>query len=882
MTLTVRRRPVEFGTMDGSGAPEITMGGTTVQLLKFEDAIRLIGGRATGSDARPLGVVSVDLDHLHHFGKGGRWGGALDGGSSLEWLSLLHGAPLVAQAKRLTGQHWPRLAASDLIGPLLDVAAASGARVGFLGGSAPTQERLKVQLSHQRPELVVAGWWAPERSVLSNPRAASALADEVAAAGVDMLVVGLAKPRQELWMAEYGDLTGAKVLLGFGAVVDFLAGRVQRFPGWVSAPGLERPWRFAIEPKRLARGFLVVGLPAYLKLRTASHADVVAPSGPEADLALPQAGTADGTFVTDGGPADVAVLAVTYNNAADIAPLIENLRSEALDLRLRVIVVDNNSADGTLAELHKQPDVIAFAAGGNLGHAGGINVAARRKGDAGAVLVINPDLVVERGAISALFARMVRSDAGIVVPALLDYDGTTYPSLRREPTVSRALGDAAFGSRFPARPGWLSEIDYDEESYQHPHIIEWATGASLMIRADIAAAVGEWDERFFLYSEETDYFRRARDVGARVWFEPAARMRHRRGGSGTAPELTALMAVNKVKYAQLRHSRPYAALFRLAVASAEVARSYQPAHRSVALTVLNTSLWSRLPHATRASAGRQEGLQPIEDFPSGSVVIPAHNEAAVIARTLAALAPATATGRVEVVVACNGCTDGTEEIARRFDGVRVLAVDAASKVTALNAADKVATKWPRLYLDADIELPVEALRQVFDSLGEGELLAARPAFHYDTSGASPLVRSYYRARNRLPMASGALWGAGAYALSQAGRSRFDEFPALTADDYFVDGVFDFREKAVLMTEPVTVRTPRTPAALLTTLRRVYRGNAEQDDGGGTAKATLGELLRSIRGPSSAIDAVVYAGFSLAGRRNRTATSAVWERDESSR
>jgi hypothetical protein len=273
-------------------------------------------------------------------------------------------------------------------------------------------------------------------------------------------------------------------------------------------------------------------------------------------------------------------------------------------------------------------------------------------------------------------------------------------------------------------------------------------------------------------------------------------------------------------------------------------------------------------------------------FPSGAVIIPAHNEAAVIARTLGSLKEVIGWGTVDVVVACNGCTDATEAIASRWQGVSVLHVAEASKTAALNAGDRCTALWPRLYLDADIEVSAKALVDVFAALQDETLLAARPAFSYDTHGASAPVRAYYRARSRIPGNAEGLWGAGAYALSRSGHRRMGVFPALTGDDYFVDRLFGAQEKAVLPTEPVIVRTPRTSAALLAVLRRTYRGNAEQDQvsGGASLPRTVRQLLGSVRGPRTAFDAVVYAVFAVAGRRRpRTrASSPVWERDESRR
>ncbi|MEQ4565690.1 WecB/TagA/CpsF family glycosyltransferase [Paenarthrobacter sp. CAP02] len=872
-------------------ARSLLLGGAPVELMGFEDALRDIMDRASADGAKPLGVCSANLDHLRHFGAGSRWAGTLNPHVPVEWLTLLDGAPLVAQARRLTHRDWPRLAGSDLIGPLLDQAEQRGLRVGFLGGSSAAQALIRERFAVERPSLVVAGWWAPERSVLSDVDASSRLAADIAASRTDILVVGLGKPRQELWIAEYGPLTGARVLLAFGAVVDFLSGRIRRAPAWVSAHGLEWAWRLMLEPTRLAHRYLVDGPGAYLKLRMRSDATPLPAAGavPNAAAAFVPAdpehepSRAPGSFVPVESAADVAVVVVTYNNADDVGPLLAGLRKETAAQSIKVVVADNSPDDRTMLELSRHRDVVAVPTGGNLGYAGGINAAMRIAGAADAYLVLNPDLRVEEGAILAMRRRMAESGAAMVVPVLLDNDGTVYPSLRREPGVLRALGDAVFGSRVQGRPGWLSEMDYDPESYRHAHLVDWATGAALLISGDTARAVGDWDEQFFLYSEETDYCRRVRESGGSMWFEPLARMWHERGGSGSSPQLTALMAVNRVRYASKYFPSARLGAFTAVVLAGELVRMGKPGHREAAFAVGSRRRWEGLPHATRATTAALGGGPP----PAGAVIIPAHNEAAVIGRTLESLGGVLGWGTVEVIVACNGCTDETEDIASTFHGVRVLHVEAASKSAALNAADQVAGLWPRLYLDADIEVSMEAVAEVLRSLAEGPLLAARPAFRYDTSGASWLVRSYYRARGRVPANARGLWGAGAYALSRAGHDRLGEFPSLTGDDYYVDRLFSGSEKAVVATVPVVVRTPRTAASLLAVLRRTYRGNAQQDErfAGQSASRTLRELLSSVRGPLTAVDAAVYAAFAVAGRRRplggrRPATA--WERDESSR
>lgn len=856
----------------------VTLGGVSVDLMSFENATALIIGRAVQAGSKPLAVLSANLDHVNHFGSRGQWRQTLENQDAVHWLTLLDGAPLVTQANRLTAQSWPRLAGSDLVESILDRAEAEGLRIGFLGGLPETQRLVRAKLALERPAVNVVGWWAPPRESLENRKTCRELCRQISDAKVDLLFVCLGKPRQELWIAEYGPETGAKVLLAFGAVVDFLAGRVPRAPAIIRGSGLEWAWRLILEPRRLARRYLLEGPASYVSLRRNSSAIPITSTAQSIRRGQDAAEITPGKFAALTEHTDVAVLIVTYNNQDDIDSLIRCLRRETADQSMKVVVADNSPSRHTLDALASQADVLSFPTGGNKGYAGGLNLAMRQAGTADAYLILNPDLWLAEGAVKALRDRLQSSSAGIVVPKLLEKDGSTYRSLRREPRWFRSLGDAFLGSKLSSRPGWLSETDFDPESYIYPHPVEWATGAAMLVSSKTAANVGDWDESFFLYSEETDFFRRARDVGEGAWYEPKAEMTHAGGGSGSSPQLEALMTVNRVRYSRKHSSATEALLAHATVMAAEVIRIWKPGHLIKLLTVTGLRSWEHLPKAYNYP-------DVTADVPEGSVIIPAHNESTVLGRTLKSLAPALRNGKVEVIVACNGCTDNTEAVARTFPRVRVVSVAAASKAAALNAADKVATKWPRIYLDADIELGPGSLVHTLRELAQEEgPLAARPPFVYDTIGASWLVRAYYRARNRIPSASSALWGAGVYGLSKRGHQKLGTFPAFLGDDYYVEGLFTSDEKKILQCAPVIVRTPRTAGALLATLGRIYRGNTEQRGGTEiTAAQTLLSLFRSVNGPVSCIDAAIYAAFALAGRSRRHGSpAAAWERDESSR
>jgi GT2 family glycosyltransferase len=292
------------------------------------------------------------------------------------------------------------------------------------------------------------------------------------------------------------------------------------------------------------------------------------------------------------GAVDCAVVIVTYNSARDIVGLLESLPAAAAGLTLRTVVVDNGSTDATVDLVRAFPSVSCVETGTNLGYASGINVGREHAGDYTALLVLNPDTVLEPGALGEMFSALADPRVGIVAPMLLDVSGRRYPSLRRDPSLARAIGDGLLGGRIGRRPGWLSEIVRDETPYRRRHSVDWATGAALLISASCDRAVGRWDERFFLYSEETDYGARARAAGFRVEYRPGARARHSGGGSGQSSALLALNAVNRIRYMEKRRRLPRA--YRAAVILHELLRSADSGHRTALRFVLRRSSWPAL------------------------------------------------------------------------------------------------------------------------------------------------------------------------------------------------------------------------------------------------------------------------------------------------
>ena len=272
-----------------------------------------------------------------------------------------------------------------------------------------------------------------------------------------------------------------------------------------------------------------------------------------------------------------------------------------------------------------------------------------------------------------------------------------------------------------------------------------------------------------------------------------------------------------------------------------------------------------------------------------SIVIPAHNEQQVISRCLRALTTGSEPGELEIVVACNGCTDGTAEVVRAgWPDATVVEVVAASKHGALNAGDRRSTRFPRFYIDADVEVGIDAVRETARLLAAGRADCAAPRPSFELAGRPRTICRFYDTWQRLPYLRGQVVGNGVYALSEKGRSRFRSFPPLTADDQFVLQRFDEDER-LAVDLPFTVHTPMAISGLIRMRTRVYRGNRElaashlaaHDVAGGGGRAAVGLLLRPRLATGAAVYLVVNAWAKMNARRSRR-RPPVWERDDSAR
>ena len=273
--------------------------------------------------------------------------------------------------------------------------------------------------------------------------------------------------------------------------------------------------------------------------------------------------------------ARVAIVVVTYNSSELLAPLVASLPAAAGEnVSWQLIIADNLSQDDTVSRLRQlAPECTIIEMGRNAGYAAGINAAVQHSGDQDAYLILNPDVRLRPGCIETLVQTLERTGVGIAVPRLEDGDGDLILSMRREPSIIRAVGDALFGAERAGRHEALGEIVSDPDRYSRPTTCDWAEGSTQLVSVACWIACGPWDERYFLYSEEADFDLRARDAGYATWYEPTAIATHLEGGSAESPGLWTLLQLNRVRMFRQRHTLPTTAVFWLATVAREASRS---------------------------------------------------------------------------------------------------------------------------------------------------------------------------------------------------------------------------------------------------------------------------------------------------------------------
>ena len=224
---------------------------------------------------------------------------------------------------------------------------------------------------------------------------------------------------------------------------------------------------------------------------------------------------------------DLSVIIVNWNTEALLRNCLRSVYGTIEGLAFEAIVVDNASADGSVAMLKVEfPQVRRIENYENRGFAAANNQAFRAITGRYALL-LNSDTVLTEGAVRDLFAFMEEHpEAVMACGQLLNADGSKQNSIARFPTIPSLLLnipllETLFPDRYPSK----------RQDYRHPIEVDSCIGACLIVRKSAIDGVGGFDERYFFFFEETDWARTMRQAGGKIYHVPAARIYHLQGKS---------------------------------------------------------------------------------------------------------------------------------------------------------------------------------------------------------------------------------------------------------------------------------------------------------------------------------------------------------------
>jgi GT2 family glycosyltransferase len=222
---------------------------------------------------------------------------------------------------------------------------------------------------------------------------------------------------------------------------------------------------------------------------------------------------------------DAACVVVTFDALPWLEPCLESVRG------VETVVVDHGSSDGTLELVEERFPEVRLVRQENRGLAAGWNRGIAET-ESRYVLILNADAWLVGDALTRLVAYADdHPDAAVVAPRLRNPDGSLQRSVRGFPTLWRLATEYLFLRKLAPRSTALNGFYAGGFEHDEPREAEFVMGACLLARREAIEQVGPLDERFFLFSEETDWCYRFRQAGWRVLFYPGAECVHVGGAS---------------------------------------------------------------------------------------------------------------------------------------------------------------------------------------------------------------------------------------------------------------------------------------------------------------------------------------------------------------
>lgn len=219
---------------------------------------------------------------------------------------------------------------------------------------------------------------------------------------------------------------------------------------------------------------------------------------------------------------ELSVVIVNWNTQKLLKDCLTSVFEKTKNINFEVIVVDNDSTDGSVAMVKKRfSQTILIENKKNLGFAKANNQAIK-KAKGKYVLLLNSDTKLKDNVLRKLVAfAKTKKDLGIVGPRLLNKDGAPQPSTApfyTLPVTALSLfGGDKFLRRSPKKTGR----------------VDWVEGSCFLVKRQVFAKIGFLDEKFFMYLEDMEFCYRACQAGFSTWFYPQAEVYHFVRGSSS-------------------------------------------------------------------------------------------------------------------------------------------------------------------------------------------------------------------------------------------------------------------------------------------------------------------------------------------------------------
>lgn len=262
------------------------------------------------------------------------------------------------------------------------------------------------------------------------------------------------------------------------------------------------------------------------------------------------------------GP-EISFVIVSWNAREYLLGCIRSIEITCAEFDREIIVVDNESSDGSAAAVagefppERFEHIEVIRSGANTGFAAANNIGLSRARGRFLILV-NPDVEILPDSINVLIDFMKANPAcGIAGPRVLNADGTLQESTRREPTLTNSLGRALAVDNILPRSGILSALNMHYPLSDAPAVVDVLSGCFWMVRREAFEAVGPLDENFFMYSEDVDWCRRFAAAGYKPSYVPDARTIHFGGGSSANAPVRFFIELQRasVQYWRKHHGR---------------------------------------------------------------------------------------------------------------------------------------------------------------------------------------------------------------------------------------------------------------------------------------------------------------------------------------